>query len=364
MSLCDITWLDLCQRLRDVYLCEHQRGYIPLQLLPRPESQRPQLITMLGDSTKSSFLKKCFSLVSKRHKKIVLRSVPSHFASDAPLFVIDCELHNSLAPSALVTTAGGIELHSLRWLQNIPREMGSVTLAHLVYTRLLLPFSTVVCIFASDFDGTDKVAKFLVSWLKLRKLQPAFPSSTFPRILILVECSDRGSFDEKLATTKFLKRLRRIIREDKGLLGPLGDEGLTDVEFEKFLKENVFELRLLALPAAGDETYFDTFRTRLLCESEEIHNFRKVAKIAFSARHLQTFFQFACRHFADTIISPLDIVRVSRIPNPTPADLPLHLANFVECIPDEHHDIVAPVIASALYLDNFPPGAHSESIGN
>jgi hypothetical protein len=58
---------------------------------------------------------------------------------------------------------------------------------------------------------------------------------------------------------KFLKWLWRIIREDKGLLGPLEDKGLTNVKFNKFLKENVFKLRLLALLAVGDETYFNTF---------------------------------------------------------------------------------------------------------
>jgi len=217
-----------------------------------------------------------------------------------------------------------------------------------------------VCIFASDFNGTDKVAKLLIAWLKVRNRQPTFPSSTFARMLIFVPSSERGNFDEKLATTKFLKRLRWMIQDDKGLHGPLGDISLSDVEFETALKEKAFELRLLALPDVGNETHLETFRTRLLCESDEIHNFRKVAKIAFSARHFEAFFQFASRHFANDINSPLDMVRASRIPNPTPIDFSSHLANFVECIPLKHQDIIATTIASALYLDNFPPGAHSE----
>ncbi len=367
MSLDHTTWLELSQRLRDVYLCEHQRAYSPLQLLPHPESQRPQLITMIGDSTKSLFVEKCFSVrTRKRHKKIILRSVPEHFTSDAPLFLADCELHNSLTPSALISTENtrGMELHSLKWLHSIPREMGSGTVAHLVYTQLLLPFSTIVCIFANDFDGTAKVATFLATWLRLRNRHSTFPSSTFARILVLVKWSERGNFDEKLATRKFLKQLRLVILEDKGLPGPFGDEGLTDVEFETLLKESAFELRLLALPDPGDHKNTEILQKRLLCESEEIYNFRKVAKIAFSARHFQAFFQFACRHFADNITSPLNIVHASRIPNPTPMDFSSHLANFVERIPSEYQYIIATTIASALYLDNFPPGAHSESLSS
>ncbi|PMD42322.1 hypothetical protein L207DRAFT_632109 [Hyaloscypha variabilis F] len=354
-------WLDLCQRLRDVYLCEHPRAYLPFQLLPRPDIQKPQLITMLGSSTKSLFIETCFSLKrGVRHKKVILRSVPEHFTSDSPLFIADCELHKSLAPSALVTTeyTGGTDLHHLKWLQNIPRDMGPVTLAHLVYAQLLLPFSNVVCIFANDCGGNGEVAKFLAAWLRIRNRQPAFPHSTFARVLVLVRWRQRGTFDEKLATTEFLKQLRRFAREDKGLLGPLGDESLTDVEFEKFLKESAFELRLLALPDIRDRINMETFKTRLLCESGEIHNFRTLAKIAFSARHFQAFFQYACRHFANDILSPFDLLLASRMPNPLPEGFSAHLTNFVNCIPSEHQHIVPMMIASAMNLDSFPPGAH------
>jgi hypothetical protein len=45
-------------------------------------------------------------------------------------------------------------------------------------------------------------------------------------------------------------------------------------------------------------------------------------------------------------------------------NLLLYLVNFIKYIPNKHYNIVALVIALALYLDNFPLGAHSEFIGN
>ena len=168
-------------------------------------------------------------------------------------------------------------------------------------------------------------------------------------------------FDEKLATTRFLKQLRHMIREEKSFPGRFADESLPDVQFEKLLKEIAFEVRLLSLPSTSNKMHLERFRTRILCESEEIHNFRKVAKIAFTARHLQYFFQFACRQFANSITTPVDLIQISRIPNPVPTDLASHLARFAACVSNEQQYVVATGIASALRLDSFPPGAHSES---
>jgi hypothetical protein len=206
----------------------------------------------------------------------------------------------------------------------------------------------------------SEVAQFLANWLKMRDRQPTFPSYTLARLLILVR-SD-SAFDEKVATTKFLKQLRGVINGAKEFTGPFGNECLTDVEFEKLLRETAFELRLLAISDMQNEKHLDMLRARLLCESEEIHSFRKIAKRAFSARHFQAFFRMSCNHFVDNIISPLNLVSASRSANPPPAEFASHLANFVECVPREHEDVISSAIASALYLDNFPPEMHGKSL--
>ena len=120
----DTVWIDLCCRFRDVYLREHLRAYTPLQMLLHPEEQTPQIFAFIGDKTKRLYMEKSLLLRPReRHKKIVLRTVPDHFTSDTPLFIADCELHNALSPSALLTSeksSSGIETHPLKWLQNIP----------------------------------------------------------------------------------------------------------------------------------------------------------------------------------------------------------------------------------------------------
>jgi hypothetical protein len=362
MCQSDSTWLDLGGRLRDVVLQEHHRAYAALQDLPFPERQDLQLITLVGDKMKSAFIHHLFSLHSStNHKKILLRRIPGYSESNCPLLLADCELHNVLTLAN--RTSGGIEEHSLNWHRNIPRALEPSTLAHLVYTQLLLPFSTIMCFFARDFGGTEEVAKFLASWLMtLRNRSSEFPSSTFARVLILVEWRDLTGFDEKLATTEFITQLRHVISTRNGNFGLLGNESLTNVEFGKILKEQFFEVTILALPGGSGKyingTQLQTLRTRILRESQDTQNFRRTAKMAFTARHFKAFFHYACCHFANDIVSAFSFVQASRIPNPVPVDFSSHLSEFIKIIPGEHRIILASVIASALCLDNFPPGAH------
>jgi hypothetical protein len=85
---------------------EHCGAYRALELLPRPNSQTPQLITLIGGQRKSSFITERFPLKSsENHKKILLRNVPRYFNTEAPLIITDCELHNSPAPTTIFRSA-------------------------------------------------------------------------------------------------------------------------------------------------------------------------------------------------------------------------------------------------------------------
>lgn len=63
----------------------------------------------------------------------------------------------------------------------------------------------------------------------------------------------------------------------------------------------------------------------------------------------------------DRVEQPLNFVRGSRVHNPVATDLSRHLATLIRAATSagELIGFVAPVIASSLLLDNYPPGAHS-----
>jgi hypothetical protein len=102
-------------------------------------------------------------------------------------------------------------------------------------------------------------------------------------------------------------------------------------------------------------------RERVLHESDEVHSFRKTSRVAFSARHLEAFFHLTYVYFAKTTDAPFSFVRASRIANLLSQELLTQISEFLKKVPTRLTTVFpVPVIASALSLDAFPPGAHSE----
>ncbi len=330
-----------------------------LQDLLYPERQPPQLVTFIGHKTKSTFCDLLFSLEPvTNHHKILLRRVPDPGDNKIPVLIADAELHycKTLAHEG----SNGAVQHSLEWHRNLPQPVDINVLAHLVYSQVLLPFSTVMCFFAKDFGGMNQVANILSFWLMI--LQPAPTRSRLTRVLILEDLEDPTYFDEKLSMTNFIRTLRSFLSSRPGNISSLGKESIADIEFEKRLNENFFEIRVLALPRYEDQIHsvqLKTLRTRIFQESQDAYEFRKAAKMNISANHFRGFIHYACCNFSRNFAKPFNFVRASRIPNPVP-DFGQFIDPFIRLVPLDHFNVVPSIIASALRLDSFPPGAHGE----
>jgi hypothetical protein len=92
------------------------------------------------------------------------------------------------------------------------------TLAYLVYLKLILFFSNVICFFADDLKRTKAVTKMLASWLI--SLNSCFLNLfvlTYLYVLILKKYK-QFSFDKKRAIIHFIKNFAKVIKlKDKGL---------------------------------------------------------------------------------------------------------------------------------------------------
>jgi hypothetical protein len=275
-----------------------------------------------------------------------------------------------MAPSLnkiLVGRTNDIQQHLIRWHREFPQILKPNMLANLVYTQLLLPFSTVMCFFADDFQSTRDVAKTLASWLITLSTHPlALPHSIYPRILVLQEWTDpAATFDEKLATNAF----KREIREETDLRNDSfvqrGHKKLTDLEVKLRLKQLFSYIGILPLPthsssAKRSQRQLHKLRSRILQESQEVQILRGMEKLAFSAVHFLSLFHSACCHFATDCIKPFSFIKASRQSNPVPKGFDSHIGRFLKLVPREHRlKFAVPVIASAMALDSYPPGAHS-----
>jgi hypothetical protein len=101
-------------------------------------------------------------------------------------------------------------------------------------------------------------------------------------------------------------------------------------------------------------------KERLMSGSDQVRKEREHERLLFSTTHFVAFFRSAYEHFSKCAEKAFDFVQASREYNPVASDLEEHVFNFIKHIraPEELTDFAAPVIASSLLLDNYPPDAH------
>lgn len=372
MTQLNSLWIDLLASPKDLFIEEHHRSYNEFHKLHFPGEQDPQMIMLIGDEWKTKAIRRLEpSLHSNgNHKKVHLQLVPSNTKARSPVLIADCELHNTpLLNKASDSLTAGIKQHTLLWHRKVPTEgLDANTLAHLVYSKLMTPFSTIICFFADDLGGTRAVAEILASWLvSLSNRSSDLPVSTYPRVLIL-KANGRVRFNEEKATIGFMKELAKATRARNGSLAQISNGRLSDERFNALLTQQFGGLRVLALPSAEYQSQiqrpddeWESLRTRILQGSQHIQDRRRKAQVAFSANHFKAFFHLACEHFARDIVTPFSFVKASRLANPVPQDLPFHIANFLRDVkPPQIEPFAIPFIASAITLNSYPPEMHSK----
>ncbi|KUJ15224.1 uncharacterized protein LY89DRAFT_735357 [Mollisia scopiformis] len=366
-------WLDLRSRKENTVLQEHHEAFkLIRQELTSPDSQTPQMISLIGGKVKTSLMQDIFAIKCiPGHNKIHLRLAPPHDKTRSPILLADCELHRAshIGKDLRIRVPGYEDQHILQW-HNVPEELDASTLAKILYTQVVIPFSTIVCLFADDFGGTKGVAQILAYWLLTEwqkggkgKRFMTLPPGTYPRVIILQRWQDAGAtYDEKLATVAFLREVHQEVntkRSGQIALRPLDAAGIEDL-----VKENFGDICLLALPNSAAEVislhpYLEKLHRRILHESENVQILRRAAKISFTATHLEAFFSLACKHFANTIEESFCFVKASRIFNPPSVNLATHVSALLKLNETELHiKFAAPVIASAICLDSLTPQMH------
>jgi hypothetical protein len=370
--MADSIWIDIRTRGHDIVLQENHRPYSLFLDNSLTSTDDPQILMLIGAKQKTQFMKRLFLIQGREsHRKVHLFRIPGMSDSSSPVFLADCELHNtfSFRKAIIRPIPGVIDQRSIRWLHKIPSGFRPATLTTLVYTKLISPFPTTIVFFVDDLGGTKSTAQFLASWITgLDSQSSDMPQSTYPRALILMswnECST--AFDEKLATISFMQELR--LETDQWRQGRQRiDRRLTEDEFVTLLQEQFSDLRVLSVPPDDDELaehrswpQVKVLRTRILQESQDIQHKRRGENVAFSSRHFTTFLHSACDSFATDLLTPFSFLKASREPNPVPQNLAIHLCTFLRTASRKTLASYIPIIASALTLDSYPPGMHCKS---
>ncbi|KFZ01811.1 hypothetical protein V501_09785 [Pseudogymnoascus sp. VKM F-4519 (FW-2642)] len=365
------TWIDIRAGLDDLVLQEHHRPYEVFSSITNPDTQTPQMILMVGAGHKTVAIQKLRSGIARTADcggDIQLSIDPETIGWPSPVLIADCELHRAVLFKTVVAgrIPGNIASRSLTWRRRIPQglsvEPGDIS--NLVYTQLMLPFSTLICLFADDFQGLEGVARLLAAWLaNLINCPSDLPRDTHPRIIILRRVTDNINIDELALMRQFLSIL---IKEVERRVGPVVERRQRLID-TSMLFSYFGDIRILTIPEPhSTPQQWEDLRRKILAESERVRVKRLKAKFAFSATHFKQLFSFACDHFCSDVLAPFNFIRATRRANPVPINMTLHLSELISRVNNERpgtfalrlHTFAVPAIASALVLDAFPPEMH------
>ncbi|KAF1357985.1 FabD/lysophospholipase-like protein [Lizonia empirigonia] len=338
-------WLSLRRQDGEAALLESDRLRSLTAGLPYPESQRPSLFVLVGNKEKSAALKAAFGVKRARSVPLPLGSRiggvhlhvdPSSVFSDRPILLAEHNIHEQV-PSAKHEISPKCHETARRVLRRAESEISDV------YPHLLFPFADVFCLFVADFGSLKAVARFLARWLDHDR-PPASPKSALPSVVVVA--------DEPLTTAEGTDEARRAV------LLAIGEETSKD------LLEHVAAINILGLlprNLVSTTTRYRHVRDRVLRSSDQARKSRADARMLFSATHLAALMRSASAHFAGAVDEPFDLVKASRMHNPVDPQLDEHLSNFLVQITlsSQLIEFAAPMVASALFLDSYPPGAHA-----
>ncbi|KAI0165314.1 hypothetical protein GGR52DRAFT_103478 [Hypoxylon sp. FL1284] len=204
----------------------------------------------------------------------------------------------------------------------------------ILYSQLLYPFVDLFCFSLYSPKDLDIVAARVASWIEGEDA----PRSEYPPRFLFIMAGHRWKeWTEPAAMQKF----HALVREN------------TTQPLDSFFPETLF----LRIHRGG---HFPSLRPRLIEHVRSVRQRRRDAHALFMGPHLGALFDRAFRDAGQSPTFSFDCLRASRQDFPVSPSTATHLANFVNHIPSARRlqDFAAPMIASSILLDQYPPGMH------
>ena len=342
-------WLSVCKQGYDTALLESNRLRVLLDKVADPDEVEPTFNLFIGGRTKSIALEKVFGIKRRRifKSKQFAGDINLHLAAESelssqPVLVADGSLNSS-----------GFRYHSSdhichetkRWRLKDCESYCPEKLEQAVFSRLLAPFTDVVCFFASDLGGFPAVAQHLAGWIHGNTI--GLPLSAVKPTVIIV-------------TDKMPPTVQREREARKAFLWLLNEHHVND-PFD--IMSNLEIVAIHPPRTFGPSPNWNRLKNRLLRASNDARKHRTKTRTLYSMTHFVAFTEAACGHFSESITEPFNFVQASRVQNPVASDLKKHLANLIRLCttPQELVGFAVPIIASSFLLDSYPPDCHCKS---
>ncbi|KAF2633018.1 FabD/lysophospholipase-like protein [Macroventuria anomochaeta] len=306
------------------------------------QDSKPSYVVLVGKRSKTVLLNKLLGCTSSLpvHRDVYLRYSPKLCADRTPLVIIDSGVQSLRPPVFDDSQTDG---KKTSWTLLTEWNNYNAMLCAKVFST----FSSVICCFVNDLGGLTAVAEWLAEQINAPRVSD---SPTLPRVLLVLQTSS-DTFDESIAT----HNVNRLVRKALKRSGP--------VLAQREISRHFAGLEVVALQSAkSNAAQAKALKTRLFAMSKASMQERESAHTQFSFRHFldlsKQVLHLVC---SDPGKQTLYLARASR-PCGFSTDLLEHcLTDFLEQIPSQAWlwHFVAPLIASALMLASYPPGAHA-----
>ena len=341
MAVCEhIAWLRLSGH-NDLFLHDGQRFQCLLQEINSPDTQFPSLVLFLGKRQMATALREVFTQNNFRKTRkesfLDLRVDTTTTTSDYPLFFADGDLDYAIPPRVEDPPCHETRVLPLEW--STPFGIHPL---FLLYSRLVFPFTDVICLFAEDYGGLERLATILKLCASFGNAS-SMATSVRPRVIIAVSGHDSSPTYDLFETEQFRSRLQ---------------EQNADVQSNSF-----FHVKLVKL--AGDHlsplARYRRLKEVILNEVDEARETKIQKRGLFSAIHMSSLFSRAIVHTTRCIDRPFNFIGASRVMNPASTCHSFHLLNFLKLTgkTKHHEEFVSRTIASSILFDAYPPRMHS-----
>ena len=255
----------------------------------------------------------------------------SQWGTDHPIFFADYRLGRAL-PETIPHRC-----HETKFARSV-WPLGQADIHDTVLTRLLFPFSDVVCLFADDLGGVDAVLDLIEIWSAAKSATDLadFAAQALPRVCVITSGSStpgtqiqEEAWRARLDTAQHFKHF-------------------SSVQVLRFDRDN-------------DTVFHKNFRFLIVNELKASRVLKKKHQIQFNADHLTNFFSQAILHLAANSDRKFSFLEASRAYRPVPFAYREQIRVLLHTRAKHRigFDHIATLIASCLLLDAYPNACHS-----
>jgi hypothetical protein len=344
MASCRHTdWVEVSRSSRNIRLSDPGRFDRLIKTLKRSTPKFPQIVLCIGKEENRKLVTRTILNLTSRVTRSAYAATPSsggltsifsdvsQSESDHPIFFADYRLGGTI-PERRPYKCHETKSVGDAW------PLGQPDIHDSVLTRILFPFSDLVCLFADDLGGVDAVLDHLEIWSAVEPTTDLanFARRALPRACIITS----GSFtpSSQIQEEAWRARLDRLSYLNH----------FSNVQILRFDRDNHTD-------------FHKDFRFLLVNELKTSRVLKKRHQIQFNADHLVNFFSQAVLHLAADRGGKFSFLAASRAYRPVPFAYPKQISALL-CNRAKHgvgFDAIATLIASCLLLDAYPNACHS-----